>query len=93
MRGRSSHRTPGCLRRRGPIDESGLARSDQMGSVKIWEFPCWSSSEEWLISVTSSASFSTRDGGFDGSTSATKRGDGSGRVVSFHRTTSRKPRD
>ena len=32
------------------------------------------------------------DGGFDGSTSETKRADRSGRLVSFHRRTSRKPR-
>ena len=36
MRGRSSHRTPGSLRRRGPIQVSGLARSDQIGSVRMW---------------------------------------------------------
>ena len=35
MRGRSSHRTPGFLRRRGPIQVNGLARSDQIGSVKM----------------------------------------------------------
>jgi hypothetical protein len=47
---------------------------------------------EWLTSVTRSSLPATRDGGFDGSTSATKRADGSGRLVSFHRKTSKKPR-
>ena len=92
MRGRSSHRTPAFLWRRGPIEASGLARSDQIGSVKIWESLCWSSNVEWLTSVTRSSLPATRDGGFDGSTSATKRADGSGRLVSFHRKTSKKPR-
>ncbi len=40
---------------------------------------------EWLISVTRSSLPSTRDGGFDCVTSAMKRGDGSGRVLSFQR--------
>ena len=31
---------PGLLRRRGPIQVSGLARSDQIGSVKIFEPLC-----------------------------------------------------
>lgn len=47
---------------------------------------------EWLISVTRSWLPSTEDGGFDCSTSKTKRADGFGRLVSFHRKTSRKPR-
>ena len=34
----------------------------------------------------------TPGGGFDGSTSKTKLGDGSGRLVSFHRKVSRRPR-
>ena len=90
--GRSSQRTPGSLRRRGPTMASGPARSDQIGSVKMWEPLCWSRTVEWLIMVTRSWSPSTRDGGLDGSTSETNRADGSGRLVSFHRKTSRKPR-
>src|ERR1039457_2617574 len=58
----------------------------------MWEPGCWSSTVEWLISVTRSWFSATQAGGFDGSTSATKRADGSGRLVSFHRKTSRKPR-
>ena len=92
IRGRFSHRTPGALRRRGPIAASGLARSDQIGSVNMCELLCWSSTVEWLISVTRNWFSSTQDGGFDCSTSETKRADGSGRLVSFHRKTSRKPR-
>src|SRR5258708_1432677 len=53
---------------------------------------CCSSTVEWLISVTRSSLPSTEDGGFDGSTSETKRADNSGRLVSFHRKASRKPR-
>ena len=77
--------------RRGPIEVMGLARSDQMGSVKMLIPLCWSNSVEWLISVTRSSLPSTQGGGFDGSMSETKRADGSGRLVSFHRRTSRKP--
>jgi hypothetical protein len=36
MSGKSSIRTPGCRRRFGPIQDKGLVRSDQIGSVKIW---------------------------------------------------------
>src|ERR1700689_4548289 len=46
----------------------------------------------WLISVMRSSPPSTPEGGFVCSTSATKRGDGSGRLASFHRRRSRKPR-
>ena len=55
MRGRSSHRTPGFRKRRGPIQVSGLARSDQIGSVRILIPLCWSSSVEWLTSVIRSS--------------------------------------
>src|SRR6266446_9697122 len=92
MRGRSSHRTPTGRRRRGPIEVNGLARTDQIGSVRMLIPLCWSSRVEWLISVTRSPLPSTREGGFDGSTSETKRADCSGRLVSFHRRASRKPR-
>ena len=92
MRGRSSQRTPGFRRRRGPAQVNGLVRSDQIGSVKMFEPRRWSSSVEWLISVTRSWFPSTEAGGLDGFTSSTKRGEGSGRVVNFQRTRSRKPR-
>ena len=92
MRGRSCHRTPGSRWRRGPIEVNGLARFDQIGSVKTWIPLCWSSSVEWLTIVTSSSRPSTRSGGLDGSTSEIKRGEGSIRLVSFHRRRSRKPR-
>ena len=91
MRGRCSQSTPGCRRRRGPIHARGPARSDQMGSVKMLQPFCWSSTVEWLTSVTRRALPSTPEGGFDGFTSAMKPGDFSGRLVSFHRRTSRKP--
>ena len=74
------------------MEVSGLARSDQIGSVNMLEPLCWSSTVEWLISVTRSSLPCTEDGGFDGSTSETKRADGFGRLVSFHRKASRKPR-
>ena len=92
MRGRSSNRTPGFLRRRGPAQLTGLARSDQIGSVKMFSPYCWSSRVEWLISVTCSRFPSMEDGGFDCSTSEKKRADDAGRVVSFHRSASRRPR-
>src|SRR5579872_524202 len=92
MRGRSSQRTPGYLRRRGPIQATGLARSDQIGSVRRLDPACWSRTVEWLISVTRNSAPSTLDGGLVGSTSEIKGGDGSGRLVSFHRNTSSQPR-
>ena len=90
MRGRSSHRTPGSRRRRGPIHENGLARSDHMGSVRILIPPCCSSTVAWLINVTRNCWPSTHAGGFEGTTSAIKRGDFSGRLLSFHRRTPEK---
>jgi hypothetical protein len=92
MRGRSSHCTPGFLRRRGPIQATGLARSDQIGSVKMFDPLCWSSNVEWLIKVTRSSLPSTREGGFDGVTSETKCAHFSGRLVSFHFNALRNPR-
>ena len=92
MRGTSPHCTPGARRRRGPIDENGLARSDQIGSVKMWAPLCCISSVEWLINVTRNWPSSTHDGGCDGMTSETNGADLSGRLVNFHRRTSTNPR-
>ena len=39
------------LRRRRPIPERGLARSDQVGSVKRFESRYWSSTVEWFTRV------------------------------------------
>ena len=36
----SSIRTPGFRRRLGPNQDTGLARSDQIGSVKILDLRC-----------------------------------------------------
>jgi hypothetical protein len=40
MSGKSSIRTPDVRRRFGPNQDTGLARSDQIGSVKMLEEPC-----------------------------------------------------
>jgi hypothetical protein len=48
MRGGSSNRTPG-IRRRGPIEVSGLGRSDKTGSARIFESLCRMSTVAWLI--------------------------------------------
>jgi hypothetical protein len=90
-RGRSSNRTPGARRRRGPSDENGLARSAQIGSVKTFTPSTCSSIVEWFTNVARNSSPSTPEGGLEGSTSKTKRGDGSGRLVSFHRRASKNP--
>src|SRR5580698_6984099 len=90
MSGRSSHATPGILCRRGPIHDKGLVRSDHIGSVKMLHSRCCSSTVERFTKVTRRP-FSTWPGGTDGSTSETKLGHGSGRLVSLHRTTLRTP--
>ena len=50
--GRSSKRRPGGVRRRGPANETGLARSDQWGSVKMLTPSSWTRSVECPIHVT-----------------------------------------
>ena len=60
--------------------------------VKMLESLCWRSTVEWFTRVVRSSLPSTWRGGMDGSTSETNLGDGSGRLVSFHRKTSSNPR-
>ena len=40
MSGKSSIRTPGFRRRLGPNQDTGVARSDQIGSVKMLDLSC-----------------------------------------------------
>src|SRR5262245_28271824 len=50
--GRSSKRIPGGITRLGPANDTGLARSDQWGSVKKLTPLSWTSSVEWPTHVT-----------------------------------------
>ena len=63
MGGRSSSLSPGACTRRGPVNETGLARSDQMGSVRIFTPSAWMRNVLCPTGVTSSCPFATRAGG------------------------------
>src|SRR5678816_919601 len=52
MGGRSSKCTPGGVTRLGPAKDSGLARSDHCGSVRMFTPASWISSVAWPIQVT-----------------------------------------
>jgi hypothetical protein len=92
MGGRSVKRTPGVRWRRGPTPESGLARSDQTGSVKIFRPLACSRTVEWFISVTRICCSGSERTGTEGCTSWRKAGGFAPRIVSFQRRTSSNPR-
>ena len=52
MGGRSSKRSPGGVRRRGPAKLTGLARADHWGSVSTLTPSSWISSVAWPTQVT-----------------------------------------
>lgn len=57
----------------------------------MWELRCWSSTVEWFTRVARNSPPSTRRGGIDCLISETNAGDGSMRLVAFHRKTSSHP--
>jgi hypothetical protein len=63
MGGRSSKRIPGAWWRFGPINGTGLQRSDQIGSVRMFSPSVWIRNVAWFTHVTRSAPPVTRCGG------------------------------
>jgi len=55
MGGRSSNGSPGGDTRLGPANESGLARFDQLGSVRTFTPSSWTSRVAWPTHVTVAA--------------------------------------
>src|SRR5215467_1863961 len=53
--GRSSNGRPGGATRLGPANDSGLARLDQFGSVRMFTPSSWRSRVEWPTHVTVAA--------------------------------------
>src|SRR2546426_10342816 len=53
--GKSSNLRPGGVTRLGPAKPTGLARSDQCGSVRTWTPSSWIRSVEWPTHVNVSA--------------------------------------
>src|SRR4029453_3790105 len=51
VRGKSSNASPGGLRRRGPAQDTGLARSLHCGSVRIFTPLICTNNVEWPIQV------------------------------------------
>ena len=66
MGGNWSKGMPGGLTRLGPAKVTGLARSDQIGSVRMLSPPVWIKSVAWPTMVTRKASGAKRSAGAAG---------------------------
>src|SRR4051812_4536128 len=90
MGGRFPNAIPGWLNRCGPANDTGLARSDHIGSVRMFTPAVWMSTVEWFTNVINNFSPETAAGGSD-ETPPRSSAHFSGLRVVIQRTTSANP--